>query len=160
MARIDLKEYEEYQKKIEEIYEDTDAVLKAAVYEGAKVIADEIKSQIKALPIDDRIGTPEHPLQGVTKRQKADLINGFGLAPIKKKGDYINTKAGMDGYGTVPTKKYPNGVPNQLLMRSVESGTTFRKKHPIFRPAVRKAKAAAVDAMKKRIDKEIEKRME
>ena len=52
----------------------------------------------------------------------------MGISPIKHDGDYINAKVGFDGYGSIPTKKYPKGVPNQLVARSVNSGTSFLKK--------------------------------
>lgn len=160
MAKVEFKEFDEYQKKLEELFKDTESLIKDAVYDGGKVVADEIKAGLKAIPIDNRTGTPENPLDGVTRQQKADLINGFGLAPMENKGGYINTKAGMDGYGSIPTKKYPNGLPNAMLMRSLESGTSFRKKHPVFRKAVNKARKRAVKAMEEKIDKAIKNRME
>ena len=102
------------------------------------------------------MGTAENPLIGVTKRQKADLIEAFGLAPIKEENGYVQTKAGVDGYGSVPTESYPNGVPNAMLMRSVESGTSFRKKHPVFRPAVNRARKKAEEKMKQVVEQQLE----
>lgn len=160
MAKVEFKEFGEYQKKLEELFKDTESLIKDAVYDGGKVVADEIKAGLKAIPIDNRTGTPENPLDGVTRQQKADLINGFGLAPMENKGGYINTKAGMDGYGSIPTKKYQNGLPNALLMRSVESGTSFRKKHPVFRKAVRNSRKKCEQKMEEVIDKKIKEVME
>ena len=36
------------------------------------------------------------------------------------------------------TKRYPNGVPNQMLMRAVEGGTSFRRKTLVVRKSARK----------------------
>ena len=66
----------------------------------------------------------------------------------------------MDGYGSIPTKKYPNGTPNVMLMRSIESGTSFREKHPVFRPAVNRSRKKAIEAMRNKFDEQIKKKME
>lgn len=161
MAKIDFKGIDEYSKKLEILFKDTEKVVREAVYEGAAVVADEIKAGLKGLPIEEGenglppVGTVEHKLSGVSRRQKSDLIDSFGLAPIENDGGYIQTKAGVDGYGSIPTKKYPNGVPNAMLMRSVESGTTFRNKNPVFRKAVNRSRKRCEDKMAETIDQKI-----
>lgn len=159
MAKIVMDGIEEYANRLSSLFKDTEGIVRKAVFRGAAVVADEIKNGLKSIPTirNNEIGTESNPISGVTKKQKSDLIEAFGLAPIENKGGYIQTKAGVDGYGSVPTKKYPNGVPNAMLMRSVESGTSFRRKTPVFRPAVNRAKEKCVAEMKKTIDEELEK---
>ena len=159
MAKIEFKGIDEYAKVLATLKNESDAILKSAVYKGAAIVADEIKKGLKSLPIQEGMGTSENPLTGVSRRQKADLIDSFGLAPIENDGGYIQTKAGVDGYGSIPTKKYPKGVPNAMLMRSIESGTSFRKKHPIFRQATNRARKRAEEAMRNEVDIRIEKIM-
>lgn len=161
MAKIVMEGIEEYANRLSSLFKDTEGIVRKAVFRGAAVVADEIKNGLKAIPTirNNEIGTESNPISGVTKKQKSDLIEAFGLAPIENKGGYIQTKAGVDGYGSVPTKKYPNGVPNAMLMRSVESGTSFRRKTPVFRPAVNRAKEKCVAEMKKTIDEELGKIM-
>ena len=101
------------------------------------------------------MGSPEHKIAGVSRRQKADLIDSFGLAPIENDNGYIHTKAGIDGYGSIPTKKYPRGVPNVMLMRSIESGTSFREKHPIFRQPTNRLWNRADSAMTVQLDDQL-----
>lgn len=162
MAKIDFKGLDEYSKKLEILFKDTEKVVREAVYEGAAVVADEIKAGLKGLPIEEGgnglppVGTAEHKLSGVSRKQKSDLIDSFGLAPIENDGGYIETKAGVDGYGSIPTKKYPNGVPNAMLMRSIESGTTFRNKNPVFRKAVNRSRKQCEKKMAETIDQKIE----
>ena len=67
------------------------------------------------------------------------------------------TKLGFDGYGSIPTRKYPKGVPNQMLMRSIESGTSFRKKNAVVRKSVNGARKKAVKTMGETIDEELRK---
>lgn len=158
MATMEYKGIEDYAKTLRELFEDTQPIIERAVYRGAAVVADEIKEAIRKIPIEEGdnglppVGTSKKPLTGISRRQKGDLIKGFGLAPIKNDGDYIQTKAGEDGYGSVRTKAYPKGTPNTMLMRSIESGTSFRKKHPTFRPATNRARKWAQAAMEKEID--------
>lgn len=168
MAEMKLgEEFKGYLNALSKLEEKEETVIKKAVYAGGGVMADAIKDALKTLPIQEgenglpEMGTSEHPLTGVSRKQKADLIDSMGMAPIQefKKG-YISTKIGWDGYGSVKTKKYPKGVPNQMLMRSVESGTSFRKKNPVIRKAVTKNKKATEEKMKDVVDNEIKKIME
>lgn len=83
----------------------------------------------------------------------------MGIAPIQEDSDFVNAKVGWDGYGRDKTKKYPKGVPNQVIARSVNSGTSFRKKNPFVNRAVTKNKKTAVKAMADTIENEITKEM-
>lgn len=160
MARItQIKGLDEYAIKVRRLSRNSQEIIKKAVYNGADVVADAVKSALRGLPVENGYGTKEKPLRGVSQRQKSDLIKSMGLAPIqnfKNKG-YINTKLGWDGYGSVPTKKYPRGVPNQLLMRSVESGTSFRQKTPVVRKAVNGARKTSIKRMSETVDDELRK---
>lgn len=152
--------------KLDSLAGNTDQVVKSVVYEGAGVVADALKAALKTLPIEEGnngfppVGTNEKPLTGVSRRQKGDLIDSMGVAPIQEftKG-VMSTKIGWDGYGSTPTKKYPKGVPNQLLMRSIESGSSFRRKNPIVRTAVNAVKGPALKAMESKASEEIRKIM-
>lgn len=164
MAKIDFSGIDEYAKVLDALGKESEEVIKSAVYKGAALVADEIKADLKALPIEEGenglppMGSPDHKITGVSRRQKGDLIDGFGLAPIQNDDGYVQTKAGMDGYGSIPTKKYPHGVPNVMLMRSIESGTSFREKHPVFRKATNRARKKAEQAMRNEIDDQLKER--
>lgn len=161
MAKINFKGVEKYVNKLELLQKNE--VIKKAVYRGGEVVAEAIKEGLKQLPIEEGenglppMGSEENPLHGVSRKQKRDLIESFGLAPMEDEKGYINTKAGFDGYGSIKTKKYPKGVPNSMLMRSVESGTSFRKKHPVIRPAVNKSRKKAEEIMEQTVNEELKK---
>ena len=163
MAKIEFKGIDEYAKVLAALGNESEEIVKSAVYKGAAIVADEIKSGINSIPIQEGdnglppVGTPENKLYGISRKQKGDLMDSFGLAPMENDGDYIQTKAGVDGYGSIPTKKYPGGVPNVMLMRSIESGTSFRDKHPVFRQATNRARKRAEEAMKNEIDNQMQK---
>ena len=84
--------------------------------------------------------------------QWKDLAEGLGIAKpdVDHQGN-TNTKVGFKGYGSHPTKKYPKGVPNALLARAVESGSSVRKKTPFVRPGTNKARSKAIDEMDKEL---------
>lgn len=165
MAKFTIpKDFDEYLLKLSKFGDDSEDVAKAVVYQGASVVADAIKGALKTLPIQEGEGNmPPYAqdgeqLYGVTRKQRGDLIDSMGLAPIQEfKHGYINTKVGWDGYGSVKTKEYPNGLPNQLLMRSIESGTSFRKKNPVVRKATMNVREQALDKMKKEFDEQSKK---
>lgn len=160
MAKIDFKGIDDYAKALGTLWKESENIVKKAVYEGADVVANEIKQGLRSIPVDERVGTEENPVTGVGRRQKVDLIDGFGLSPMENKDGYINTKAGFDGYGSIKTKKYPKGQPLAMLMRSVESGTSFRKKTPVIRKAVTRARKPAEAKMAETVEAEIKKIME
>lgn len=163
--RLQVKGLDEYANKVKRLSKNEQVILKKAVFSGAAPVADATKAGLLSLPIqNDRNNYLLPPyahgkkkIVGVSSRQKADLVASMGLAPIENQGGYINTKLGFDGYGSVPTKQWPNGIPNALLMRSVESGTSFRKKTPVISRAVNATKGIAISKMSETIDKELKK---
>lgn len=134
MAKFTAKAGEEWAAKLSALGQQSGEVAKKALYEGAKVMADEIKSGIRSLPQDT----------GVTKR---GLEAGFGVTPMRSTGGVYEVKLGFQGYNE-------RGVANQLMARIMESGTSKVQKHPFVRPAVQKTKKAAQQAMQDKIDEE------
>jgi hypothetical protein len=161
MARVAFSALGDYTLALERYQSAVDSgkMLERAVAAGAAIVADQIRSNLQALPEEKfRKLQPEETFHGLPKNQKQDLADSFGLTPIgRDKNGFLHTKAGFDGYGSRPTKQYPHGVPNQLLARAVESGSSAREKTPFVRPAVAKTKKAAVEAMQAEIDKETKK---
>ena len=153
MARITAKGSAQYLRNLEKLGRNTDDICKQAVYQGAKVVADAIKSSIDDITMhslpsgqkyfylseEDKKGGKL--LDGVTKEQADGLKNGLGIAVMEHKNFAWNTKIGFNGYNEVRTKTYPKGEPNALIARSVESGSSVRNKTPFIAPAVKKKSA-------------------
>lgn len=158
MARVSFKNDSAYYLRLQKL-EHTAAgeeLLEEAVAAGAGVVADEIRNRLAKLPEDEfrllDVDSGEM-FVGLPEGQKRDLLDSFGLAPISRdRNGFVNSKAGFDGYGSFPTRAYPDGVPNQLLARAVESGSSVRAKTPFVRPAVNATRKEAVAAMEKVID--------
>jgi hypothetical protein len=156
MARMEIRGFDELELRLSKLADPE--LAKDVVMAGAQPVADEIRKSIEALPEDKfRYLKKNEVFTGVPKQQKQDLLDSLGITPpdIDFDGN-TNTKIGFDGYGKIPTKKYPKGVPNQLLARAVESGSSVRKKTPFIRKAVNKSKKLAEAEMQKKLDEKIE----
>ena len=74
MARMHMKGLEEYEKALSKMSNHTEEIGKAAVYVGAGIIADAMRSEVEALPVGEGevIGLPPKANEG----QKINLIFG------------------------------------------------------------------------------------
>lgn len=162
MASYHFKGLEEYERKIDQMYKDTEVICGKVTYEMAKIVADQIKSNIEALPaVSDEEGLEAYnkkQMRELTESEKHGLIDGFGISPIENTNGYWNVKLGFDGYNQLKTKKYKKGQPNVMIARSVESGSSVRKKTPFVRPAVSATRNKAIEKAKEVIDKDMEER--
>lgn len=136
----------------------TDSIGKA-IYHGADIVADAIKANIESLPTDDGYADDGEKLHGIKTIQKTGLIKGFGIAKQQNERGYINVKVGFHGYNALKTKTFPNGQPNAMIARTIESGNSFTQKHPFVRPAVNATRDAAERKMAEIIDEEVKKVM-
>lgn len=157
MAKLKFKGIDEYVAQLQKLENLSDESIGRAVYAGAAVVADAVKDAIRALPTDERTVKDGDMLQGISRLQKAGLIDGFGIAPLRNENGYMHVKLGFDGYNSVKTKSYPQGQPNSVIARSVNSGTSFRQKIPFMDQAVRNNKDKCEQTMQEAFDKELRK---
>ena len=160
MATMKFKDGADYLLRLEHLSEaaKTD-LLGNAVYDGAKVVADTVKAEIRGLPVDNRRGTQSDPSNGPRQDQKTGREHSFCIAPIRNDNGFVNVKLGFDGYNGLKTKRWPSGQPNQMIARSVERGTSWMKANPFMKRALRKARKQAPEAMASRLQSEIQKIM-
>ena len=161
MARISFNGHADYALALRELEfaAEQGAVLEKAVEAGGAVVADEIRRRLDALPTDTfRFLDEGEKFEGLPVVHHLDLLDSFGLTPPQRdRKGFVNVKAGFDGYGSKKTKAYPKGIPNQLLARAVESGSSVRRKTPFVRPAVNATRKEAVEEMDWVVRAEIEK---
>lgn len=147
-----------YIADLTKLFNDSEEICKRSAYEGARIVADKCRAGIEGLPVrsySKRSGM----VSGVTASQKEGLLAGLGIAHFRNDGGFINVKIGMDGYNSTRTKQFPNGQPNALIIRSLESGTSFRSRNPVITRATNSAKGAAEAAIQRQMDEEIKKRI-
>ena len=87
-----LDKYIEYLRKLDA---DADEMIRKAVYNGAGVVADSVRSSINGIRTDDSKG--KEMRSGPTSQQKAGLQKGFGISRMNNEDGYINVKLGFSG---------------------------------------------------------------
>ena len=161
MAKITFPGLHGYELMISRLSKGADDIAGRAIYEGAKIVTDQIAKNIRALPIIKGFGTEFDPLPGgVTADQKKGLLETLGIAPMQDDNGYYNVKVGFDGYFDT---KYDGDVyrqPAPLVAYGTESGTYWKQKYPFVRPAVNATKKQAEAKMAEVIDTEIQKIMD
>ena len=153
MASWKFEGLDEYLLQLERLKGESHDAIGKAIYEGAGVVAQSCKAAIQALPVGNQFK------KGISSVQKKGLLEGFGISHEAEDGLYRNVKLGFDGYNQQKTKKYPKGQPNSVIARSINSGSTWRKKDPFMDRATRKSKAACEQTMATVIENEIKKIM-
>ena len=145
MARMTVTGLEEFTTVLHGLGDQMDGVMKQATYAGADKLIESVKAQINNLPTQDGY-MPEGQKRGViTESEKRDLLNHVGISRMESTGGKVSVAVGFNGYSSHRTKKYPNGVPIPLIARSIESGSSVRKKIPFMRTAA-KSNAEAIKA--------------
>ena len=129
-------------------------VASRALYEGAGIMAEEIKQQaqeIKTVPFKyakdgQRLPSPEE--------KEIVIAAGMGIAKFDKNGTEIDTSVGYRnaGYADLNGKKKP--IP--VSVNAINSGTSFMNKQPFIRKAANSGGKKAIAAMKKTIEAEFE----
>lgn len=157
MAKLKMQGLEKYEQQLLKLKDISREAIGQAIYDGAGIVADQVMANIQSLPVDERGYTKEGTLHGVTSLQKAGLAEGFGIAKLQDEGGYAHVKLGFNGYNGVKSKTYPNGQPNSMIARSVNSGSSFRDRIPFVDNAVNAKKSAAEQAMIKKFDSVIQK---
>lgn len=164
MARITFKGLEQYEMQLSKLGGSTRKIAERAIFEGAKIVADEVKKNLNSLNVTTqelaiRAYTNQTPTY-ITEDAKNALIDSFGVSPMREENGFYNVKVGFDGYNDVITKKYPKGQPNNMIARSCESGSSSMIKQPFMRTAVNASKGRAEQKMAEILAAEIEKKME
>ena len=149
----------EYPSRLENLKNASEETCGKAIYAGADIVSDAIKRNLDGIPTDEGYGSPENKLQGLKKIQKIGLQKAFGIAKLRNDSGYLNVKAGFDGYNLLKTKKYPQGQPNPMIARTIESGNSFTRKHPFVAPAIRETKDQAERKRAEIVDHEADKIM-
>jgi hypothetical protein len=150
MASWKFEGLDEYLSQLERLKANTGSSIGRAIYEGAGLVAKEVAAEIQKLPVSNQYGG-----DGITSVQKKGLIEGFGISHAQTDGFYRNVKLGFDGYNGQKTEKYPQGQPNSLIARSVNSGTSYRKKNPFVDRATTRSKKACEVRMGQVLEREI-----
>lgn len=147
LARIDINLGEEFMKKLSLLGSKVAEISEKAVLAGAEPVKAEMDRELHKVLSGDSSG---------------ELEISLGISPVRtdKKG-VINAKIGYAGYDRhrKKTAKFPNGIPNALKARALDSGTSTERKRPYVRNAIKKSKELSLTKMNETVDNEIKKIM-
>lgn len=142
---------EETSRQLSKLGEECGRIAARGLYEGAAVVADAYKAaveQIQTAPRRHKEGDVRLP----TPEEKAALKNATGIARFRGSGGEIDTIIGEpEGYGMVNGRRKAL----KLLARSINSGTNFMSRQPVFRKASSQSRAKAQQAMAAEVDRQI-----
>jgi len=140
---------DEVMSTLARLNKDAEKVAAESLYEGAGIIADAFANAAKSIRTEpfkykkkQRLPSPE---------EKAAIVGKTGIAKFNANGSEVNTLIGVSGaagYADIGGK--PKAV--RLIARSINSGTSFMPKQPVFR----KAKSASQKAAKAAIIRKAE----
>lgn len=153
MAKFTIgKGLDEYLSQLEDLEFRADGMAGAAIFEGAKIVADQIRANIQAMPTSPTQTVHDGERRNPWPVEKAGMLEGLGISKKSNDGGFINVKIGMSGY---------NGIerPNVVVLRTFEAGNSFCNRLAPVSKAVRASKAAAEQAMKEKIEDEISQTM-
>ena len=159
MAKFQFEGVDKLVAQYEKLADKSIEVIGKAIYNGAGVVMKAVSGAVDNIGTDNRFGTSENPTIGPTTIQKIGLQQSLGITKMRADGDFWNVKIGFDGYNNVKTKKWPQGQPNSMVARSVESGTSWMAKQPFMRQAEQGAKGPCEKVMAQTVDNEIQKIM-
>lgn len=149
-----------YISQLQRCADKTEDIIKRSAWEGARIVMDAVKAEAQTIPTHGSTKGSTDIVNGLTPTQKAGVIASLGIARFRQDGNFLNVKIGSDGYNTIYTKKYRKGQPNAMLIRALESGTSFRNPYPFVSRAVSKTRGKSIEAMRKQCDEEIKKIMQ
>ena len=155
MATFKFEGVDQLVQQYEKLENETTNIIGKAIYNGAGVVMDSVKQAVDGIQTDDHYGTPEHRTTGPSSIQKAGLQHALGIAKMRNDAGFYNVKIGFDGYNRVKTKTWPQGQPNMMVARAVESGTSWMMKQPFMRKAEQSSKGRCEKVMGETVDKAI-----
>ena len=147
----------EISETLSKLEERAPAVASKALYEGAGIMADEIRKgadSIRTAPFkwasstkgDTRLPSPEE--------KEIVQTAAAGIAKFNKNGTEVDTSVGFRNAGYAELKG--KIVPIPKIVNAINSGTSFMKKQPFVRKAASSASPKALEAMRKCIEEEFE----
>lgn len=159
MAKFQFEGVDKLVAQYKKLEGDTDKIIGKAIYKGAGIVMKQVETAVSDISTDNHFGTAENPTTGPSTIQKIGLMKALGIAKMRNDGGFRNVKIGFDGYNSVKTKTWPNGQPNMMVARAVESGTSWMQKQPFMRKAEQAARGPCELAMAEVVEKEIQKIM-
>lgn len=146
-----VKDLDLWARSLEELAGKSSNVCKAALFDGAKIAADELHEAVNGLGRVPDVVAINAARRGepslLSVSQKIGLSKGLGVSPHKLRGKIWSVKIGFDGYNGVVTRRWPKGQPNRMVAASCEHGSSAMLEQPFIRPSFERCKGQIRQAM-------------
>ena len=149
MARIDAHELEDITEMLTALGASWEGTAKQGLYEGAKVLKEEIDNEIDSLPSTKTRFYPKAalPLHSIRDVEKKALKDGLRIFKMESDKDGVSVTLGFVGYTEYKGKQ----IPNALIARSLTKGSTVQSKNNFVKRAFNRAKNRRTQAMTEKI---------
>ena len=122
---------DELSRILQQLGDKAEAVAKRSLYEGAGIMADGFAKAAESIRTEPFRGKKDHRLP--SPEEKNAMIGRVGIAKFNTTGMETDTLVGLSAGGYV--KIGSRNVAVRLIARSINSGTSFMEKQPVFRKA-------------------------
>jgi len=142
MAKAEIKMPEDFLEKVSKLGDQTDRIIPRVLEDGGKVVLNKVKGNLA--------GVIGRDLK-YKSRSTGQLESSLGLSPAKQdRNGNFNVKIGV-------SENRRGGVSNAKLANIIEYGKHGQPAKPFLKPARSSSRRTCIDAMKARLEEEIEK---
>jgi len=145
---------EEISELLEKMGAAAGSVAAQGLYEGAGVMADELGKSVQTI----RTAPFQFAREGTrlpSPEEKEIVLNAEpGIAKFDRSGTEVNTSVGYRNAGYADLNGHVKPIP--VIVNAINSGTSFMKKQPFVRKAVKNGSDKAMKAMKDKIEETFE----
>ncbi len=142
MAKATMKMPEDFLLKLSTLGDKTDTIIESCLEAGSEVVLSKVKNNLESV-----IGSgTKYPSEAT-----GELLSSLGVTPAKvdNKGTH-NVKIGF-------AEPRSDGKSNAMLANIIEHGKHGQPAKPFLKPARSSSRRACVEAMKQKLDEEINK---
>ena len=154
MAMMSMKTdgSEEISRVLTELGEKAEEVAGTALFDGAAVVADAFTNAIGQIQTEPF--RYKKPFRKPSPEEVAAIRGKTGIARFRKNGSEVNTIIGLQPKaGYVMLGKRKTAV--EEIARSINSGTSFMAKQPVFRKAASSSRKPATEAIIRTAEKKL-----
>jgi len=141
MARCDFNMPEDFLLKVSRLAEKTDEIVPKVLEVGAEVVLTKVKSNLQSV-----VGNNTK----IESRSTGQLIYALGIPPAKQDDNgNFNVKVGFD-------EPRSDGGSNAKIANILEYGKSGQPPKPFLKPAKIQSKKSCIEAMKNKLESEID----
>jgi HK97 gp10 family phage protein len=142
MAKVEIKMPEEFLLKLSKLGDQTDTIIPKVLEAGGEVVLNKVKSNLSSV-----VGKGTK----VKSRSTGELESSLGLSPAKQKrdGSGWDVKVGF-------AEPRSGGGSNAKIANILEYGRYGQPPRPFLKPAKSASKNAAIEAMKAKLQEEVD----